>query len=431
MRVGFVGLGLMGSGVARNILGAGHDLVVWNRSPEKTAALAAAGAAVAPSLADACQGREVVGTMVADDDALVEVVSTDGGIRDALARGAIHLLMGTHGVGAVRRVAALHDEAGQVLVAAPVLGRPEVAAAGKLGIIAAGPPAAVAQCAPLFEAVGRRTFDAGVDPLAATVIKLANNFTLGCAIEAMAEAFSLTRGYGVAPEILHEVLTEGLFAGSPAYAGYGQAMVEDRYEPPGMRAVLALKDVGLVLAAAESAGVALPSALVNRDTLAAAVADGDGERDWAVVARTRARAAAATPSNSLKREGTVVTGVDFVSVPTRDFAAAMEFYGTTLGLPCTSRYGRMPGAEFETGNLTLQVIESEAFGLEFRPLNHPIALHVENVEAARAGLESRGVTFTNDTLDSGVCHMAFFRDPDGNALMLHHRYAPRGKPEAS
>jgi 3-hydroxyisobutyrate dehydrogenase-like beta-hydroxyacid dehydrogenase/catechol 2,3-dioxygenase-like lactoylglutathione lyase family enzyme len=420
MRVGFVGLGLMGSGVARNILEAGHDLVVWNRSPEKTAALAAAGATVAPSLAAACQGREVVATMVADDDALVEVVATDGGIRDGLAPGAIHLLMGTHGVDAVRRVAALHDEAGQVLVAAPVLGRPEVAAAGKLGILAAGPPGAVAQCAPLFEAVGRRTFDAGADPLGATVIKLANNFTLGCAIEAMAEAFSLTRAYGVAPEILHEVLTEGLFAGSPAYAGYGQAMIEDRYEPPGMRAVLALKDVGLVLAAARSAGVALPSALVNRDTLAAAVAEGDGERDWAVVARTRAHATVDTP-----REGTVVAGVDFVSVPTRDFAAAMEFYGTTLGLPCSSRYGRMPGAEFETGNLTLQVLESEAFGLEFRPINHPIALHVENVEAARAELESRGVSFGDDTLDSGVCHMAFFRDPDGNALMLHHRYAPR------
>jgi 3-hydroxyisobutyrate dehydrogenase-like beta-hydroxyacid dehydrogenase/catechol 2,3-dioxygenase-like lactoylglutathione lyase family enzyme len=422
MRVGFVGLGLMGSGVARNILEAGHDLVVWNRSPEKTAALAAAGATVAPSLAAACQWREVVATMVADDDALVEVVATDGGIRDGLAPGAIHLLMGTHGVDAVRRVAALHDEAGQVLVAAPVLGRPEVAAAGKLGILAAGPPAAVAQCAPLFEAVGRRTFDAGADPLAATVIKLANNFTLGCAIEAMAEAYSLTRGYGVSPEILQEVLTEGLFAGSPAYAGYGQAMVEDRYEPPGMRAVLALKDVGLVLAAARSAGVALPSALVNRDTLAAAVAEGDGERDWAVVARTRAHATVDT-----RREGAVVAGVDFVSVPTRDFEAAMEFYGTTLGLPCSSRYGRMPGAEFETGNLTLQVLESEAFGLEFRPINHPIALHVENVEAARAELESRGVSFGDDTLDSGVCHMAFFRDPDENALMLHHRYAPRAR----
>jgi 3-hydroxyisobutyrate dehydrogenase-like beta-hydroxyacid dehydrogenase len=293
MNVGFIGLGLMGSGVARNILEAGHDLVVWNRSPGKTSSFAAAGAAVAPSIEAACEGREVVATMVANDQALVEVVEADGGIRGALEGGAIHLVMGTHGVEAVRRIAAVHADAGQLLVAAPVLGRPEVAAAGRLGIIAGGPPAAVARCTPLFDAVGRRTFDAGKDPVGATVIKLANNFTLGCAIEAMAEAFALTRGYGLLPERLHEVLTEGLFAGSPAYAGYGQAMVEERYEPPGMRAVLALKDVDLILAAAEDAGVPLPSAQVYRETLAATVEEGDGERDWAVVARTRAHAAGA------------------------------------------------------------------------------------------------------------------------------------------
>lgn len=120
-----------------------------------------------------------------------------------------------------------------------------------------------------------------------------------------------------------------------------------------------------------------------------------------------------------------ITGVDFLYVPTRDFAAATEFYGTVLGLPCSVRYGEHPGGEFETGNLTLQVLEAEAFGLEFHSSPNPIALHVEDVEAARAELEARGVTFHADTLDSGVCHMAYFADPDGNALMLHHRYAPR------
>jgi catechol 2,3-dioxygenase-like lactoylglutathione lyase family enzyme len=121
----------------------------------------------------------------------------------------------------------------------------------------------------------------------------------------------------------------------------------------------------------------------------------------------------------------VVTGVDFVAVGTRNFDAAFEFYGTTLGLRCSSRYQRVPGAEFETGSLTLQVIDSEAHGLEFHPNNHPIALHVEDVDAARAELSARGIAFPVDTLDTGVCHMAFFKDPDGNALMLHHRYAPR------
>jgi catechol 2,3-dioxygenase-like lactoylglutathione lyase family enzyme len=120
----------------------------------------------------------------------------------------------------------------------------------------------------------------------------------------------------------------------------------------------------------------------------------------------------------------LVTGVDFVSLPTKNFEAAMEFYGTVLGLPCSARYGRVPGGEFETGSLTLQVIESEALGLEYRPNKNPIGLHVEDVEAARGELESRGVSF-RDTIDSGVCHMAVFEDPDGNVLMLHHRYAPR------
>ena len=121
-----------------------------------------------------------------------------------------------------------------------------------------------------------------------------------------------------------------------------------------------------------------------------------------------------------------VTGVDFVTVPTRDFETASEFYGTVLGLACSGRWGQMPAAEFETGNLTIAVMQSDAFGLAFERHTHPIALHVDDVAAARAELESRGVTFAAETLDSGVCHMAHFADPDGNGLMLHHRYAPRG-----
>jgi len=120
----------------------------------------------------------------------------------------------------------------------------------------------------------------------------------------------------------------------------------------------------------------------------------------------------------------LVTGVDFLYVPTRDFEKAAEFYGTVLGLPQSKHYGQRPGGEFETDNVTLQIIQAEAFGLEFHASKNPIALHVEDVEAARAKLESLGVSFVADTLDSGVCHMAFFTDPDGNALCLHHRYAP-------
>ena len=121
----------------------------------------------------------------------------------------------------------------------------------------------------------------------------------------------------------------------------------------------------------------------------------------------------------------VITGVDFITVPTRDFDRASAFYTDVLGLECSTRWGQMPAAEFETGTLTIAVMQSDAFGIEFQRHSHPIALHVADVAAARAELEGKGVTFVADTIDSGVCHMAHFADPDGNALMLHSRYAPK------
>ena len=127
----------------------------------------------------------------------------------------------------------------------------------------------------------------------------------------------------------------------------------------------------------------------------------------------------------MNTQTSIVTGTDFICIPTRNFAAAVEFYGTVLGLPCTVEYDRVPGAEFETGNLTIAVMQSDAFGMEYATNSNPIALQVEDTHAAKAELESRGVQFAPEVLDSGVCHMAFFKDPDGNALMLHHRYAPR------
>jgi predicted enzyme related to lactoylglutathione lyase len=123
-------------------------------------------------------------------------------------------------------------------------------------------------------------------------------------------------------------------------------------------------------------------------------------------------------------QASLVTGVDFITVPTRDFDKASEFYGDVLGLERSKQWGNRPAAEFETGTLTIAVMQSDAFGIEFQPHSLPIALHVDDVEAARAQLEASGVTFLADTMDSGVCHMAHFKDPDGNTLMLHHRYAP-------
>ncbi len=289
MKVGFIGIGRMGSAIAGRVLAGEHDLVVYNRTPGKTDELARAGARVAASIADACRGREVVVTMLADDPALEEVTLGEAGVRDSLARGAIHMTMGTHGVAAVRALDAAHSAAGQILVAAHPVGRPDVAAAGRLGLIVGGPPDATRRCAPLFEVIGRRTFQTGPEPASATAVKLANNFLLGCALEAMGEAFSLARKYGVETQVLYDLITDGLFA-APAYEVYGKIMVEEAYDQVGFTADLGLKDANLVLAAADLAHLPLPSANVLRDRLLGAVAHGDGARDWAVIAREQARA---------------------------------------------------------------------------------------------------------------------------------------------
>jgi 3-hydroxyisobutyrate dehydrogenase-like beta-hydroxyacid dehydrogenase len=289
MKVGFVGIGRMGRGIAGRILTGDHDLVVYNRTPAKADELAAAGARVAASIAEACEGREVVVTMVADDAALEEVALGEGGIRDSLAAGAIHMTMGTHGVATVQALTEAHGAADQVMVSAHAVGRPDVAAAGQIGIIVGGRPEATSRLAPLFEVIGRRTFEAGSEPASATALKLTNNFLLGCAIEVMGEAFSLARAYDVPAQVLYDLMTDGLFA-APAYKVYGQIMVDESYDQVGFTADLGLKDANLVLAAAGLARLPLPSANVLRDRLLGAVAHGDGARDWAVVAREQARA---------------------------------------------------------------------------------------------------------------------------------------------
>lgn len=289
MKVGFIGLGRMGRGIAGRVLQGGHDLAVYNRTRDKAAELGKAGARIADSVALACADREVVITMLADDAALEAVARGEGGLLASLPGGTVHLAMGTHGVEAVRGLARAHERANQALVAAPVLGRPDLAAAGQLGIVVAGPAAAVARCRPLFELIGRRTFDAGAEPDGAAAIKLANNFALGCAIQAMSEAFSLVRKHGVAPQVLYDVMTEGLFS-APAYKVYGRIIVDEAYDKPGFTTLLALKDADLALAAAGAARVPLPSVNALRDRLLGAIAHGDGEKDWAVLAREQARA---------------------------------------------------------------------------------------------------------------------------------------------
>lgn len=286
MKVGFIGLGRMGQAIAGNILGGGHELVVYNRTRSKADDLESRGATVADSPAAACEGRDAVFTMLADDSALREIVN--GGILESMPKGSIHVPMGTHSVNVLSEIDELHRQAGQVLVAMPVLGRPDAAAAGQLGLVPAGPADAIEKLGPIFEVTGKRVFNAGPNPAGAAAVKLAHNMVLGCAIEAMAEGFALTRKFDVEPQVFHEVLTEGLFA-APAYKVYGGIMVNQSYDNVGFTTILGLKDTNLMLAAGEAASVPLPSMNVYRDRLLTAIAHGNADKDWAVLAREQAQ----------------------------------------------------------------------------------------------------------------------------------------------
>jgi 3-hydroxyisobutyrate dehydrogenase-like beta-hydroxyacid dehydrogenase len=289
MKVGFIGLGRMGQVMTRRILEAKHDLGVYNRSVDKAKPLADAGAKVLGSIKQAATYGDGVFTMLADDAAVEEVVTQDGGLLQSLPKGGIHVCAGTHSVACIQKLKKLHDDAGQVLIATPMMGRPDVVSAGQAGMILGGPKQAVDKFRPCFEAIARRNFEAGADPAAAAAIKIANNFVLGCAIEAMGEGMSLVRKYDVVPDVFYDVLTDGLFNCS-AYKVYGKIITEERYQPAGQRAILGLKDANLALAAGEAVGVPLPSGNVWRDRLVGAVAHGEAEHDWAVMAKDQARA---------------------------------------------------------------------------------------------------------------------------------------------
>jgi 3-hydroxyisobutyrate dehydrogenase-like beta-hydroxyacid dehydrogenase len=289
MKVGFIGTGRMGRAMARRLIEASHDIAVFNRTAAKAVELVQAGAKSAASLAHAARHGDAVFTMLADDAALDDVAGQKGGLLESLPKGGIHICSGTHGIAVIRKLKAAHAAHGQILVTAPMLGRPEMVASGEAGVVIAGPPEVLRRCAPLFDAIARRSIEAGAEPEAATAIKIANNFVLGCAIEAMGEGFSLVRKFGVAPQVLNEVMTDGLFACS-AYKAYGKIIVEESYDRVGQMAVLGLKDANLALAAGEAVGVPLPSGNVWRDRLVGAVAHGDGGKDWAVMALEQARA---------------------------------------------------------------------------------------------------------------------------------------------
>lgn len=288
MKVAFIGLGRMGQAMVHRLLDAGHQVVVYNRSVDKLKEVLDRGAIHAPSIKmAAAQSDGLVLTMLADDKALNAVADGPEGLIANLPANGVHVAMGTHAVGTIRALAARHAQAGQSLVGAPVLGRPEAVTAGRLGIIVAGPAAAAEKARPALESIGRRLFAAGEEPGAALAVKLANNMLLACAIEAMGEAFSLVEKSGAPGALFREILVDGMFA-SPAYNAYSTIIADKSYDKVGFTATLALKDVSLALAAAETAAVPLPSVSVCRDRLLSAIAHGDAEKDWAIMAHEQA-----------------------------------------------------------------------------------------------------------------------------------------------
>jgi 3-hydroxyisobutyrate dehydrogenase-like beta-hydroxyacid dehydrogenase len=281
MKIGFIGLGRMGSAMAANLVKAGHDVTVFNRNPEKSSSLLELGAHQATSIADACQGEAVI-TMLADDTAVSDIALAAGGIVGKLREGAIHISMSTISVGLSKELARAHAKAGQRFVAAPVFGRPDMAAAAKLFIVTAGDPDALGACEPLFAAIGQKAFSMGKEPAAANLAKLSGNFLLASAIEALGEAIALVGKAGVDRQAFVDLLTSTIFP-ARAYITYGGAIAGNTFQPAGFAAPLGFKDIRLTLAAAESLRVPMPLASLLRDRFLRLLAQGGDELDWAAI----------------------------------------------------------------------------------------------------------------------------------------------------
>ncbi len=292
MDIGFIGLGKMGTAIAGHLLGGGHRVRVWNRSPAAVQELVARGAESAAAPADAARA-EFLMTMLANDEA-VRAVILDQGVLAAARSDLIHLNLTTVSVALAKEFAQLHRQRNVGYVAAPVFGRPDVAAQGKLNVVVAGEAATLARAHGALAAIGQKVWPVGERAETANAVKLAGNFMLASAIEAMGEAVALTRAHGIEAGAFLEILTSTLFA-SPAYQGYGAMIAAQRYRPAGFEVTLALKDIRLALAAGEAANVPMPFASILRDNLLESIATGGAQDDWGSLARLAARRAGLDP----------------------------------------------------------------------------------------------------------------------------------------
>ena len=287
MKLAFLGLGKMGSGMARNLLRAGHEVWVYNRTRSKAEALAADGARVADSPADAAGHCEAAITMLADDPAAEEAVLGDSGLAATLPAGAVHISSSTISTALARRFAGEHARRGQSFASAPVFGRPDAAESKKLIVIAGGPADVVARCRPIFDAIGRLTVVAGCEPWQANALKLCGNVMIASMIETFGESLALLQKAGVPPQAFVDAM-HALF-GSPVYASYGKLLAAQSFEPAGFALKLGLKDVRLALETSFECAAPLPVAGLLRDQFLAAIAAGWSDSDWSAITRVAAR----------------------------------------------------------------------------------------------------------------------------------------------
>jgi 3-hydroxyisobutyrate dehydrogenase-like beta-hydroxyacid dehydrogenase len=287
MRVGFIGLGHMGRGMAASLIKAGHKVIVYNRSPGKSADLKAAGATVAANIAEACDA-DAVFTMLANDDAVESVAFGSGGIVDSLHPGATHISSSTISIALSDRLTLAHAEAGQRYVAATVLGRPDVAAKGELVIVAGGPADSIGQVAPLLDAIGKITVSFGIPPSNANLVKLSVNFLFASVMESLGEAVALVSKGGVDKADYVEFLTTTMF-NAPAYKIYGELAVSDSPAPVRFAAPLGFKDIRLALGESEKLGVPMPLLNLLHDRFVELMASGGEKMDWSAIGKLAQR----------------------------------------------------------------------------------------------------------------------------------------------
>ncbi len=290
MKIGFIGLGRMGTGMASRLLEAGHELVVFNRTPDRMRDLVAQGAKGAKTVAECCEA-EAVFTMLANDDALEQVTNGSEGLLAHLADGAVHVSCSTISTALAERLALAHSERKQILVSSPVFGRPDAAAAGTLFLILGGNAEAIARLQPLFDVLGQRAYRISDEPAKANLVKLSGNFLIATVIESLGEAMALAEKGGIDRHQYLELLTSSIF-NVPIYKNYGGMIAERKFEPAGFAAGLGQKDLRLVLAAADTLNVPLPFAGILRDRFLELAAQGGDRQDWSAIGALAAKDAA-------------------------------------------------------------------------------------------------------------------------------------------